>query len=132
MDILDIKTTTQEIELTHPATDAPLGIHIEIHPFDYQGVKDVRRTWIKKSQAAAKRGKSLSSEEIEDMSIDLVVAAIAGWRWQADKDRGIDQPTMGGEVPEFNKKNVRELMSKEWFRNQVDTALGNTSDFFTD
>lgn len=131
MDILDIKTSNIEIELRHPKTDMPMGIHLDLFPFDHAGVKAVRGAWIKKSQAAAKRGKSLTSEEVEEMSVDLTTASIAGWRWEEDVDRGIEQPTMGGDVPEFNKKNLRELMSKDWARSQVDVALGNTADFFT-
>lgn len=131
MEILDIKTTTQEIELFNPKDNSPLGIFIEILPFDNDKVKQAERNYIKALQKSAQLGEVLNGKDADELAIDKTCDCISGWRWEADEDRGVEQPLMNGEIPKFTQANVRKLMSMVWFRGQVEAARGNERDFFT-
>jgi len=130
MDISDIVAANREIELTHPKNDLPLGIHIELLPMDAKPVKIVERRIRDTIMKAQQKGKPIKSAEIEANEIELIMAAMVGWRWEADEARDVEQPKFDGEIPEFNPKNVRALLRKTWAREQIDAELGSVADFF--
>lgn len=131
MDISEIITKNREVELLHPKTDEPLGIHIELRSMHDKRVKLVERKIRDEILKTQSKGKAMKSVDIEANEKRLIEAAMVGWRWEADEQREIEQPSMDGEEhPEFTPKNIKRLLSWEWARDTIDEELGNVADFF--
>lgn len=130
-EITNITPDEREIELTHPGDDRPLGIHIQLQPMTAPKVKKVERRIRDEVLKIKSKGKALKSADVEANEIELITAAITGWRWEADAERNVEQPALNGEEkPEFNGANVRRLLKLDWAKEQIDDELGNVGDFF--
>lgn len=130
MDISEIKAGPREYEMTHPGTGKPLGIHIQLLPLHHPEVKKVEREIRNEVLKIRQRGKALTAHEVEDNERRLIGSAVAGWRWEADPARDIEQPLWKGEIPEFNASNVKSFIRVEWVKEQLDGELGDIADFF--
>lgn len=137
VDVLDISPTQREIELNHPDSDMPLGIHIMLVPMSDKRVKAVERGIRDKIMKLQSKGKAPKATEIEENEIELIMAAMIGWRWEGreepENDLIVPQPALSGDPkPPFNPKNVKLLLKSNggWAKEQIDAELGNTGDFF--
>ena len=128
MDLNSLRLSdTTTVDLIHPVTDEPVGITITLLAKTSPKVKAVAHRFADKRLAAAvKDGKKafrLDSAQMEDESLDILVAATEGWT-------GVERD--GQPVP-CTPDEVRALYSTPgfaWIREQVDRALSDASNFF--
>lgn len=127
MDLSSIKPAARKFDLTHPATDEKIGISVTLLPDSDPKVKAVRRK--RMDATLANRRQKFTSAQAEAFTVDLLVAAIAGWEW--GKDANGEQNTFNGEVPEFTESNVRKVVKElDWFQDQVNRELGDDAAFY--
>lgn len=139
MDILAIQPTTITVDIKHPATGAPIGIQIECVSLEDDRVKAVER--VIKNKALRGGRNVMTAERIEDNTINLLAAAVVGWKWEKPlispangKKPAVygDQPDLEGDAnPAFNRINVGKVLAVGWIAHQIDTALGDEAAFFT-
>lgn len=136
-DISEIVPFEREIELTRPGNDKPLGIHIALLPMSDAKVKTVERRIQNEINKMKAKGKLPKAHEIEAYELELVMAAMIGWRWEGreepENDLIVDQPQLDGEEhPAFTPKNITRLLKVGggWAKKQIDLELGNDGDFF--
>lgn len=115
------------LPLLHPNTFAPLidekgkEVTITLHGPDSTPVKKARRKIQDKnlSQSAKKRKLSLSSEQLELQSLEILVAATASWNnlsYEGDE--------------KCSPENVRKVYENvPWIREQVDEFISERSHF---
>jgi len=122
MDILAIQPTTITIDIKHPASSEPIGLQIECTSLEADAVKAVERAI--KNKALRGGRNSMTAEKIEDNTVDLLAAAIVGWKW----DDGLSLGELRN--PPLTKVNVVKLLQVGWLAKQIDTALGDEAAFF--
>lgn len=123
-----------EIELTHPVSGAPVGVHITVlGKFSKVFIDHTRRNsneYLRKAQMLKKRGKDEETptiEKFEEKSIELLVACTVGWRTGDKKTI-----TFEGQALEFTPTNAAMLYSSpklSWIRAQVDEAIADLGNF---
>lgn len=123
MDILAIQPSTITVDIKHPATGSPIGLSVECVSLESDQVKAVERAI--KNRALRGGRNTVTAEKIDDNTIELLTAAVVGWKWA-------DGLTLGDlKNPPLNKANVAKLMQVGWIAKQVDQALGDEAAFFT-
>ncbi|GAA2867479.1 hypothetical protein GGQ99_001287 [Aminobacter niigataensis] len=123
MDILAIQPSTISVDIKHPATGAPIGLQIECTSLEADAVKAVERAI--KNRALRGGRNTVTAEKIEDNTVELLSAAIVGWKWA-------DGLTLGDlKNPQLSKINVGKLLAVVWIAKQVDQALGDEAAFFS-
>lgn len=122
MDILAIQPSTITIDIKHPASGEPIGLQIECVSLEDDRVKVVERAI--KNKALRGGRNSMTAEKIEDNTVDLLAAAIVGWKW----DDGLSLGELKN--PPLSKLNVVKLLEVGWLAKQIDTALGDEAAFF--
>jgi len=123
-----------ELELRHPATNAPLNMFISVTGKDsaaYQNeLRSMRNAAMRKAQMAQRKGKEqdiTTAEEIDDKAVSLVVAATTGWR---DGQGKKDTFTVDGKELAFNKDNAIAFYARfTWAKDQVDEFIGDIANF---
>jgi len=126
-DIGKVKETS-DVELTHPATgevllnDDGTPMTITVHGPYSSTYKSISHAQQNKRLMKAQRtgGKmSLSAEEIEASSLDLLVKCTESWNLTLDK-----------EPEEFSQDKARQVyLDYPWVREQVDAVFGDTRAF---
>lgn len=123
MDILSIQPSTITVDIKHPATGALIGLQIECVSLEDDRVKAVER--VIKNRALRGGRNVITAERIEDNTIEILSAAVTGWKWAPDL-------TLGDlKDPPLTKANVSKVMALGWIAKQVDSALGDEAAFFT-
>lgn len=123
MDILGIQPSTITVDIKHPATGAPIGLSVECVSLEDDRVKSVERAI--KNRALRGGRNTVTAEKIEDNTVELLTAAIVGWKWEAEL-------TLGDlKSPPLSKINVGKLLAVGWVAKQIDTALGDEAAFFS-
>lgn len=123
MDILAIQPSTISVDIKHPATGAPIGLKVECVSLEDDRVKAVERTI--KNRALRGGRNTVTAEKIEDNTVELLSAAIVGWKWA-------DDLTLGDlKNPQLTKINLGKLLAVGWIAKQIDTALGDEAAFFS-
>lgn len=138
VDLSAIKPMERTVEICSAGTNPqPLGIRLTIISVQDEKMARLRRNFHDAERAANLKNKTLKAVEIENNSDELLCAAITGWEWYnptgSKGEAGYDadaMPQWGGEVLEFNKKNVLMLLRQEWFSSQVSREVGDTEAFF--
>lgn len=136
--IAEIKPAPRALEVRHPGTGRPIGVRLTLVSLDDERLAKVRRGIQDKRLYLEARGKTFKSEEIESNRLSILTTAITDWEWYnptgKSGDDGYDaeaMPEFNGDVPEFNLRNVREVVSTlTWIGDQVNEALGETESFF--
>lgn len=140
MDLKDLDTVAGsskgfELQLFHPGTQADLGMFITVLGRDSEEFKKVsaehNRRRVAKAQKSGAARLTLSLEEVEAESVDLLVACTKSWR-QQDKDtpEGKATLTLQGEELECTRANAEKLYKKyPWIREQVDQAVVDRANF---
>lgn len=121
-----------EVELRHPATNAPLGVFWTVLGSD----SDVFRDYIKESAnerlrkeaMSRKKGRDVEIKTIQDIeqeTINMLTVCSAGWR------TGDSQTiTFKGESLPFNVPNVKKVLTAmPWVRTQLDEAMSDLANF---
>jgi hypothetical protein len=123
MDILGIQPSTITVDIKHPATGAPIGLQVECVSLEDDRVKSVERAI--KNRALRGGRNTVTAEKIEDNTVELLTAAVVGWKWEGDL-------TLGDlKSPQLSKINVGKLLAVGWVAKQIDTALGDEAAFFS-
>ena len=131
MDINSIKPIGTSIDIKHPASGLDIGLALDLVSMKDDRVKEIQRKWTNKALRNARKNKAFSAEEIEERTSDLLVAAVTGWSWSKGADGKV--ASFKGQTPEHSASIVREVfMALPWIADQVDEALGDTSNFFED
>ncbi len=114
-----------ELELTHPATGAPLGVYLTLAGVD-------SKTWRKATAALAekrlgKRGK-VSAEEVQAGGIEILAHCTLSWR------SGVDPIVrIGGEETPCNVDNARALYGRfPWIFEQADRFASDRGSYLRD
>jgi hypothetical protein len=114
----------RELDVLHPATREPIGLKVRMHGADstvYQKANRAQQRSIA-DRAARNRKLRLSAEEQDDLLLDLLVAATAGWSGTASLD--------GAELPAFTAAGARSLYLRfPWIREQADAFMADRANF---
>lgn len=123
MDILSLQPGNISVEIKHPATGAPIGLTVECVSLEDDRVKAVERQI--KNRALRGGRNTVTAEKIEDNTVEILAAAIVGWKWDGEL-------TLGDlKNPQLTKMNVSKLLAVSWIAKQIDTALGDEAAFFS-
>lgn len=138
MDLSTLKTGDRTIEVASPVTGENLGIRISVMSIDDDRMQKVKRRITDERLRLEARGKVFKAEEIEENRHNLLFAAMSGWEWYnptgKEGDEGYDKdaaPTFEGSVPDFNRKDVINVLTKlSWLTDLINEAVGDTKAFF--
>ncbi|QFI65793.1 hypothetical protein [Sinorhizobium alkalisoli] len=122
MDLLSLSPNTITVDLTHPATGAPLGVSVELRSLESDEVKAVERQL--KNKALKGGRNTVTAEKIDDNTIALLAAAIVSWTFSGDANLG------GDKKPACTDANKRKLLAVPALAKQIDVALGDEAAFF--
>lgn len=106
------------LELEHPSSGEPLGIHIKLVGVDSKTYnKQLRKQQDKRLK---KQFKNISAQELENESIELLVACTLDWEGVIFEENAL----------ECNKENVRWLYKNfKWIREACDDFIGERAHF---
>ena len=116
-----------DVMLFHPATREDLGIVFTVFGKDSDRFQEVARTQQKRRLNKMSKGGfrsatgSLSPEEMEQESIDLLAACTIGWS---------DNFVINGGPVQFSIEAARRIYKQfPWIKEQIDDAMGDRSNF---
>jgi len=121
MDIGAIKPAERKLNLKHPGNGEALGLTLCIICTQDERVKRVRRMQL---DASIDRKGRRSVADVELDNIDLLAATVVGIEYA-------DGVTWEGKTPARSDALVKDMLSRDWLRLQVDEFAGATKDFFT-
>lgn len=120
-DLSNIVATERTIEIKHPRTGQPVGLSVTLLPDSHPSVRAASRKAM--NERLASRSKA-TAERIEGTRLDMLVAAVGGWEWAGDLN-------FRGQKPEARPEAVREVLtSLSWIADQIDSELGDQTEFF--
>ena len=123
MELADIKPVERIIDILHPATDEKLGISVTILSINDEKMNAVKRRIQNKRMELERRGKAFNASDLKDNELELLLTSIVCWDWGNNE--------FHGEVPEFNEKNVKAVLTElPWFKQQIMDAVGDEKSFF--
>lgn len=122
MDLSNLKSDTQKIEILHPGTGAATGLVLEIASLESDVVKQVTRRQM--DQAYRGRAKKKSTVQLEADFLERNCAAVVGWEWGG-------AASWGGAKLDFSKENVATVLRAPWVHQQVVEALNDEAGFFS-
>lgn len=129
-DISALTTGENTLDILHPGTGAKLGITVTLMHIDDPRLAKLKRQFTDQKNKLVQRGQIVKADEIENNAHMLTFRAMTDWHWGADEDG--EPATFKGEAPEFNQKNVLEVLKAlPWFADQVQERMGETEAFFT-
>ena len=132
-----------DVKIYNPATNEDLGITITVLGKDSDLFLKTTRAQSKrrmeKLQKGSFRNASLSPEEHEIDSINLLAEVTTGWKTLAVKDKKgdvvkeeKDTLTISEKEVEFSKENaVNVYKCFPWIREQIDSAVGDRANFIS-
>ena len=132
MDLANLKPTkdTVEVEILHPQTFEPLtnedGSEMTItvlapHSKEYKALLH-EQTNKRLKQAQKTKRIDITSEEVEDATVDLLAKGTVAW-----------DITYGGEKPKLTFGKAKEIYTEVfWIRAQIEEAVANSLDFTMD
>lgn len=111
------------LELKDPRGN-DIGVLFKVRSSECDEAKAVIRRMLNKRAAAQAKNKPYSVEEAERDEIERVAACIVDWEW------GEQEYIRGEGAPEFTKKNVVEILTKEgWIFSQVHEFISDIENF---
>lgn len=120
-DISTIVAKPRDIEIKHPATREPIGLTITLLPSTSDPVVAAKRRILDES---LQRISQPSAARMEQNSLALLEASVAGWAWKGDL-------TFHGQKPDFTPANLRKVVTElPWVRDQIDAEAGKDAAFF--
>jgi hypothetical protein len=126
MDISGFKPGERIIDIVSPGRDAsPLGIKVSLISINDDRMKKLKKKIIDRRLYLEARGKSFKADELDENANEIAFSAMTGWQWS-------DGATFHGNVPGFTQREVFAVFDElSWFRNQIDEAIMEEKDFFT-
>ena len=125
MELTTLTPSERVIDIVHPVTQEPLGIKVTLVSIEDGRLKRIKRKIQDERFRLEAKGKHLKSEDVEENSFLILHAAVTGWQWSGDA-------TFNGEKPEYNLKNLKEVLGKlPWMRSQIEEAIADESAFFS-
>jgi hypothetical protein len=121
-DIGEINPLEREIEVTNPE-NGEVMLYVTIMSPDDKRMTFAKRRIQDRQLTLHRRGKTFKPEEIEENEINLLSAAITGWRW------GDGYGFEGGQ-PDYSPAVAQRLLKKSFIRNQIDEQVADTESFF--
>jgi hypothetical protein len=122
MDLSSIKAQTLKVEIIHPGSNKPTGLVVECTSRADPRVKKIERQHLDK--LIRLRGRKTTAAEVEERQLESIVARIVGFEWQGDA-------SWGGKKLDASPENIRTLLAEDWLKRQVEEAIGDEADFFT-
>ena len=130
-DLSEIQPVSRTIEILHPGNGRPIGVRVSLMSLDDERLSKIRRAITDKRLHLEARAKTFKAEEIEANRMAILTTAITGWEWYSPTGEKEDCAKFKGEVPDFNRTNVKEVLTDlSWFGDQINEALGETESFF--
>lgn len=127
MNILEVETRNQVVEINDPVTHEPMGLKITLRPQSSAEVQRVINKGKREIREAERRNKPTEAVE-EQVALDMFVAAIVDWEW--------DNATLGGTLDldplDFTEENVKAVLQSKklaFIRRDLDKKLGADGDF---
>lgn len=121
MDISEIKEIEQEVHILAPRTRVKTGLVFIVNSVQCDAVQEIVR---KRNDALLNR----QSVDAEEHSLNILVAAVVGWRWDGDA-------TFEGAKLDYSVENVRRVLNskagKTFIRSQLSSVIADTDRFFT-
>ena len=130
-----------EITLIDPVTDLPLNERITVYGLDSKVCKDIQHRQTnnrleKQAQKGNRKKPITTAEAMEADGLDLLVGCTKSWRTivkdEAGKETG-DRPEIElgeGEWLPCTPENARRVYEEvPWIKEQVDSAIGDRSNF---
>ena len=134
MELSTIKPSAITREIKHPQTGEDIGVSVTVVQLESEQTKGERRRLMDRRAKAESRNKHLKAEEMEEAAVDILYSCMTDWNWRAVEDsKGNmqDAPTFEGEVPDFNRRNVKRVFKAlPWFQAQVDDIVEEARDFY--
>lgn len=112
-------------EVKDPADESPLGLTVELLPTDHPLLKKQESANRTQRNRLAARGKAFTDPQAEELTLRYLQTAIVGWQFAP----GVTWSGMPNGTT-FSPVNVKFALGHQWFRDQIDEALGDTSRFF--
>lgn len=138
-DIFAIKPVDQlGCKIKHPGTGKEIGLEVFVRSLEHPDVKRITDAVRTKSNKMALRNKAQTAADERENSIQIITAAVVGWRWYEveevdpndDKKRVMVMGNAGGQQLEYTPANVRKVLEADPIRNQVDAFLTDEAAFF--
>ncbi len=121
MDISTLVAAPRVVDIKHPATGAPIGLKVTLRPDSAPEVLAEKRKLLNER---LRHDVKATAERLEENSLTLLGAAVAGWEWEGDL-------TFEGSKPDFTPANLRKVLVKlRWVREQLDDEFGEDAAFF--
>ena len=132
VDLANMQPSERTIEILDPGSKRPVGVRVTVVSIDDDKLTKVKRAITDKRLYLEQRGKSFKSEDIEENRNNILLASITGWEWyNPDPSDAANHAMFNGEVPEFNRRNVANVITTlRWFGDQINEAIGETESFF--
>jgi hypothetical protein len=120
-----------DMEVLHPTTRKPIGLTLSVYGTDSGVYRSAAAQRSERRLKMMKGGRTnLTSEEIEEDAMNILIVSTAGWVW--GKDAAGVPCSFHGEMLAFNRANVdRVFRALPWIPEQVDAFMGDRSNFFT-
>jgi len=115
-----------EMQVRHPGTGQPIeGMFITLRGSNSDAVRKAQRRIADRYLKERNQGRrTLSQDELENDSIEILVAAVAGWRGEAWK--------LNGEALPYSPDNARKVFSDKkfaWLERQCRAFFAEDSNF---
>jgi hypothetical protein len=128
MDLASLQPSETPIsfDVIHPISRKPIGLSISVFGSDSSVYRAASASRSERRMKLMKPGRiQLSSEEIQDDATAILVQSTAGWKWT-------EGCTFHGGVPSFDRATVEQVYRElPWVMEQVDSFIGDRSNFFT-
>lgn len=112
--------STRPFKVLDPRDDKPTGLILNLRPLTDPKVKRVKHA-IQNKRLASRKFK-VTSEQLESQTLEIHIACVDSWEWTGDSN-------WNGKKLEFTDENVREVLSNEIIKDQVDADLGDIAGF---
>ena len=123
MDLSKIQSTAHEFEVKHPGTNEGLGFHITTEGTTHPKVAAVLKTFQNRNMNRIVKNKPIGEDVALQHSINIIVAAATGWRFDKDSN-------WNGEQIKFTTPNLKMILEQTWLREQWTEVLEDDENFF--
>lgn len=118
------------VEIRHPKTNLPLGITITVCGTDSDTYKKIQRKQLNRRLELSQRSRNnkltLTAEELEAESLDVLVACIKSW----SQENRPEIEFADGEWLPCTPENIRRVLEElPWLKEQIDQEIGDRSNF---
>jgi hypothetical protein len=138
IDVKAIAETGTSVVITHPYSNEPIGIEIDVVGLDSEAAQAVLRRQRNKELDRQAKHKPLTLEDQDHNGVELAAAITRGWRsWPEDEDREdadvAEHIVWNGDELKATESNALKVYRKHrWIAAQVIEAAGDKSRFLAE